>query len=648
MTAAAVIGLPGSGLTQQCWEWLAELQAGGVPLDRVIVLVRHGSQGRWWRQQWQERYGYSRGTVQVYGFVPFVQSQLSQFWVDVCQRQPGLPTTFQPVFLTKDLTQFLLTQVFDQCPDHLARFQSCPLPLYKIVDQIVSVGYVASSNCIPLATVGERLATAWTNRQDKTHQQMLASLPCCLHRLRELALTYQVIDFGYQWQLFGEVLLKVDRFWQGWDYLIVDQAEESNEVLLRFYQQAQQRGKNLFLAYTLGGGASYTSADRGVANFIYHNMSYQFNNDYPGMAKLGIKISEILETNLRIPIPPPPPENYRDRVFLQQADSYLGAAALTIDTVSVLLQQGVKPDRIAIILPKFDQVVTQLLQQAAIGERCLFLQPYVAFLRYPIVQAMLTVAQLVYREWQLFPTQAEVRNLLSICLPTDPIRASLLANTFDRTTGEFIVLPSSRIPHSVLEEFNYFHSRLISYQQDQPRLDCLWGNFIREFSPNFHMHPTDRSVLRSLMQAVQRFFDTFPTLSNLDFIQMLWSGQTPTVFPPVDYADKIIVATPLQFLKTDRETDYQIWFNITGKEWRKPICRELFNPAVLSANWQGGEYTPLIDQQLRRQRLARTLLHLCCRNQKQIYLIKAATTVSGEDIYGDLDQVIRQAVLKLG
>ncbi|MFN3361202.1 MAG: hypothetical protein ACK421_07250 [Pseudanabaenaceae cyanobacterium] len=646
MTGRATIGLPGSGLADQCLTWLGELYQAGVPLERILVLTRHGRQGKVLQKQWQERYGYRGGGLRVYGFVPFVQAQLAAFWVEVCQKRPGLPATFQPVFLSKDLTQFLLVQTFDQCPIHFTKFESCHLPLYKIVDQIASVSYVASSNYIPLETVGERLAAAWLAPDDVTHKQMLAAIPCCLQKLRQLASHYQVIDFGYQWQLFGEVLLQVDRFWQGWDYLIVDQAEESNAVLLQFYQQAQERGKHLFLAYTLGGGASYTSVDRRVASFIYQNMTYTCKDSYPGMAKLGLKIAELLGTNLKIPLRSPPPEKYCQRVILKQSDSYLKAVDLIIDTTQSLLCQGLQPDRLAIILPKFDQMVTQILQHSPIGEQCLFLQPYVAFLRYPIGQAMLTVTQLVHREWQIFPSQAEVRNMLSLFLPTDPIRASLLANCFDRRTGEFLAPTSNRIPPSSLAELQYLQQRLLFYQQKKLRLDLLWGNIIREFSPHWQMTITDRSVLKNLLHSARRFFETFPQLTNWDFLQILLSGQTPTAFPPGDDTAKISVATPLQFLKTDRVTDCQIWFNITGREWRQPICREFFNPAVLSPDWEGGEYTLEMDQKLRSERLARTLLHLCCRNQDKIYLIKATTTISGDDIYGNLDQIILQAALK--
>jgi hypothetical protein len=128
-------------------------------------------------------------------------------------------------------------------------------------------------------------------------------------------------------------------------------------------------------------------------------------------------------------------------------------------------------------------------------------------------------------------------------------------------------------------------------------------------------------------------------------MQMLLSGQTPTILPPWDYERKIMVATPLAFLNTDRVTDYQVWFDIGAREWRKPIGRALFNPVVLMPDWKGEIYTNNKEQELRTAQLGRTLLNLCCRNQQEIYLIKSLTSPQGQDNYTDLDRHILRSRL---
>ncbi len=636
-----IVGLRGSGLTAQCLTWLNELLQQGVKPDRIIVLVRHGVKAKEFKKRFAQ--GIILGEVQIYGFTAFLQAQLSKLWAEVCNLEPGLPDTFQPLFLTKDLTQFLLSYAFDRCADHFQKFRVCLLPEYKILDQIISDSYVAHSACIPTTEIGKRLATAWVDQNNTSYKQMLNSIPCCLQNLRKLALEHKVIDFSFQLDLFDRLVLNIDRFWQSWDYLIVDNVEESNGVFLNFYKRALTKEKKLFFAYTVGGGSTYTSGGDGISEFLRHKTNYQYIDLFPGMGKLGIAITEVLEAKLRFPIKPKTREDYTDRVHLLTETTYLKAIETTIKTVEQLLKNNVPPDRIAILMPRFDQALMQVILHSDITKQCSFLNPYISFLRYPVIHAMITSAQLIEPDLVSAPSDRQISDMISLLLGIDRIRSILLVSAFDRYHLTLSSILSNRIDESSKDKFNLFIQRLNFYRNSDQRLDHFWRNIIKEFSPNFRLTPTDRDILKSLISTVDRFFKAFPSFTNFQFIQMLLSGQTPTILRQWEDDQKIIVATPMQFLKTDRVTHYQFWFNISGKEWRKPICRELFNREVLTPDWQPQAYTAGQEQELRNKQLARTLLNLCCRNEKTIYLIKTQTTIQGQDNYSNLDGQILQA-----
>ncbi len=639
--AKTIVGLRGSGLTAQCLTWLDELINQGVKPDRIMVLVRHSVKATEFRRRFTQ--DIILGEVQVYGFTAFLQAQLSKFWAEVCSLEPGLPDTFQPLFLTKDLTQFLLACAFDRCGDHFQKFRVSSLPEYKILDQIISDSYVAHSACIPTMEIGKRLATAWVDQNNNSYKQMLNSIPCCLQNLRKLALEHKVIDFSFQFDLFHRLVLNIDRFWQSWDYLIVDNAEESNGVFLNFYERALTKGKKLFFAYTVGGGSTYTSGGDGISEFLRDKTTYQYIDLFPGMGKLGIAITEVLEAKLRFPIKLKVREDYTDRVHLLRENTYLEAIETTIKTVNQLLNNNVPPDRIAILMPRFDQALMQVILHSDIADRCSFLNPYMSFLRYPVIHAMITAAQLIETDLVSAPSDRQISDMISILLGIDRIRSILLVNAFDRYRLILRFSLSTRIDQASKDKFDLFIQRLNFYRNSDHRLDYFWRNLIKEFSPNFRLTPTDRDILKSLMSTVDRFFQAFPRFTNFQFIQMLLSGQTPTILRQWEDDPKIMVATPMQFLKTDRVTDYQFWFNISGREWRKPVCRELFNREVLTPSWQPQVYTAGQEQELRTKQLARTLLNLCCRNQKAIYLIKTQTTIQGQDNYSNLDEQILQA-----
>lgn len=642
--AETIVGLRGSGLTAQCLAWLAELLDQGVKPDRVIVLVRHSLKAKEFKRRFTR--GVILGELQVYGYTSFLQAQLSKLWAEVCNLEPSLPATFQPLFLTKDLTQFLLSQAFDSCADHFQKFRVSPLPEYKILDQIVSDSYVAHSACIATAEIGKRLAAAWVDQTNNSYKQMLNAIPCCLQNLRRLALENQVIDFSFQLDLFHRLVLNIDRFWQSWDYLIADNVEESNGVFLNFYERAIGKGKKLYFAYTVGGGSAYTSGGDEVSYFLVNKTKYKFTDLYPGMGTLGIAITEVLEAKLRFPIKPKTKEDYTDRVLLCTENTYLKGIETTIKKVELLLEQNVPPDRIAILMPRFDQVLMQLVLHSNIGNLCSFLNPYGNFLGYPLIHAMITSAQLMELDLASAPSDRQISDMISLLLGIDRIRSILLVNAFDRDNLTITPSLSVRVDQSSKEKFNRFIEWLSFYRTAAPNLDQFWRNLIKEFSPNFRLTPTDRDILKSLMNTVDRFFKAFPSFTNFQFIQMLLSGQTPTILRQWEHDHKIMVATPMQFLKTDRVTDYQFWFNITGQEWRKPISRELFNREVLTPSWQSQVYTAEQEQVLRNKQLARTLLNLSCRNEKAIYLIKTLTTIYGQDNYSSLDgQILRASQL---
>lgn len=633
----SIVGLRGSGLTTQCLTWLTQLLEGGVSPDRVIVLVRNSNKAEELKHRLKERLGNRAAGVAIHGYTNFIYSQLAQFWAQVCQLEPSLPPTFQPRFLTKDLTQFLLSCAFDRCPLHFQYFKDCPLPEYKVLDQILSDSYIAHSACLPVGEIGKRLANSWIDQENKTHKQMLSVIPCCLDHLRKTALEHQVIDFGYQFELFHRVLLQIDRFWQTWDYLIADNAEESNGVFLRFYEQAVVRGKKLFFAYTLGGGSTYATRRDAIVSFLIKNGTYKFTDRYLVMGELGIRIAENLGANLKFPIPRDNQIDFTDRVKLFTTNTYQDAIDTTIHCVKLLLEKGVSPDRVAILMPKFDQVLMQLFLHDEIGKYCSFPNPYVSFLRYPAVTAMLTCAQLVNPHLVSAPNKRQISGMVSFCLGIDPIRAILLVDAFDPYNLCLQQRVSPRVDQLSRDKFNDCLDRLQSWRNQSPNLYSLWVEFLREFSPNFRLTNTDRQVIKNLMTTARRFYDAFPNFSDFQFMQMLLSGQTPTILPPWDYEHKIMVATPLAFLNTDRVTDYQVWFNIGAREWRKPIGRALFNPVVLMPDWKGDIYTNEKEQELRTAQLGRTLLNLCCRNQQEIYLIKSLTSPQGQDNYTNLD-----------
>ena len=645
----SVLGWAGSGLTQACVErYRSLLQAGSDP-SRVLFLVRSQRQADEVLRRLQQSSLGLVGPWRIETFLQRVGRSLADHWPQVCARLPQLPPQFEPIPLAKDLTQFLCQRACALCPRHGQVFANVGLKEFQIWDQISSAAYIAGASGLAAEAVGSRLAAAWPAEGDPGRAEALQAMGCCVERLWEVGLRLGSLDFGLQIRLFGEYILPLAEFWQEWDHLIVDQAEDSCGVALEFYRQGQAHLQSQFFSYTLGGGVSLTGIPEAVADFLMENTRVQLlEGSYrgsAGMIRLGVQIVRVLDPQFSHSLPEPkggePP-----KVQVLEGETLYTAVEGMVAQIRQLLRAGIPASRIAVLLPRMDVGVSLRLQEQL--PEVLPIAPFPALIRYPLVRAVLTAAELAHPEWGAFPTLPAWRLLLSWVLDLDPIRAALLAqDTWDPVGRSLRSRTAVRQPERVgfanLERYQRLFDWLRGYRPG-PSLAVFFQRFFADHLVPVISSPQDQELLRVLIEAAQRFRQAFPTEGDAAFLAMIRSGQTPSSgrFEP-DYSRYLVVATPVAYINRGLEADYQFWFGITNPLWSRSLWRVLYNSRVLTPEWDGEVFDAAQDLQARQQILARTLLNLCCRTRKGLWLVRSTFNYRGEENTGMLDYLILKA-----
>ena len=640
----SVLGWAGSGLTQACVErYRSLLQAGSDP-GRVLFLVRSQRQADEVLRRLQQSSLGLVGPWRIETFLQRVGRSLADHWPQVCARLPQLPPQFEPIPLAKDLTQFLCQRACALCPRHGQVFAGVGLKEFQIWDQISSAAYIAGASGLAAEAVGSRLAEG-----DPGRAEVLQAMGCCVERLWEVGLRLGSLDFGLQIRLFGEYILPLAEFWQEWDHLIVDQAEDSCGVALEFYRQGQAHLQSQFFSYTLGGGVSLTGIPEAVADFLMENTRVQLlEGSYrgsAGMIRLGVQIVRVLDPQFSHSLPEPkggePP-----KVQVLEGETLFTAVEGMVAQIRQLLRGGIPASRIAVLLPRMDAGVSLRLQEQL--PEVLPIAPFPALIRYPLVRAVLTAAELAHPEWGAFPTLPAWRLLLSWVLDLDPIRAALLAqDTWDPVGRSLRSRTAVRQPERVgfanLERYQRLFDWLRGYRPG-PSLAVFFQRFFADHLAPVISSPQDQELLRVLIEAAQRFRQAFPTEGDAAFLAMIRSGQTPSSgrFEP-DYSRYLVVATPVAYINRGLEADYQFWFDITNPLWSRSLWRVLYNSRVLTPEWDGEVFDAAQDLQARQQILARTLLNLCCRTRKGLWLVRSTFNYRGEENTGMLDYLILKA-----
>ncbi len=688
----AVIGLPGSGLTESCLAYYHDCYQEASPRSsyptapeqdplihsthsqhsspppcnstkptipdpaRILFLVRSQKKAAEVIRRFQQLEPTGIGRLRIQTFLSFVLEMLSNYWADVRAQIPQLPATFEPQVLPKDLTQYLLSRTCALCPQHGPIFEKSRLRDYQLWDQLSSAAYIAGSSDLDLSQVGSRLCQAWPDLQAEFKLKQLHAVGCCVSRLRSAALEIGSLDYGTQISLFNQVILHLPQFWESLDHVIVDQAEESTAVALNFYEQGLDRLQSLFLAYTIGGGEAFTSVPNLVAQFVNERSEFRIlSGSYkstPEFVYLGDQIAHSIDPEFNHPLTLPLPDQSSSVRFLE-GETFMDAVEQMIEEIRLLLDQGIQPAQIAVIAPKVDPSLAITLQDR-LGDFVVSLTPYPSLIKYPLIRALLSMIELGHPDWGSFPTLSELKLMLGILLNIDPIRAELLAeDVFDPVNPTLRSSLSVRLPERIgfakVRLYQTILDWLNQYRQGEAlKLDRFLQQVFTDLLATVITAFDQQLLIQGLIESAHQFQITLPQLHPRHFLDMIRSSQTPNQrVLDLDYQNYLVIAPPIGYINQALSADYQFWFNLSDPLWARSLWRPLYNPQVLTPEWDLQPFGEAQDHQAKQQILAKTLLNLCCRTRRELWLIRSNFNIKGEENTGILDQQILEVLARI-
>jgi Uri superfamily endonuclease len=289
-------------------------------------------------------------------------------------------------------------------------------------------------------------------------------------------------------------------------------------------------------------------------------------------------------------------------------------------------------------------------------------RPSRAIVDEPATRTFLTLAKIAHPNWNLIPTDNEVRYALMQSLTDgDLIRADLLSkilyrrNHPEQRIGSFNqIIPQmqERITYHLGEKYERLRKWIVDYLEEPPLpLDAfiskLYGEVISQKSFGFHEDYESARIIARLIESIRKFGKicaprTVSTDLDLgrEYIQTIERGLLSALSLPyqenVD-PNSILIMPAYSFLMLNHPVQVQFWLDIGSPGWSERINQPLTHPFILSRHWEKDRVWTDADEVATSQdtlvRLVGGLVHRC---KDKIYLFSTQVNEQGMEESGKL------------
>ncbi|MGB4631383.1 MAG: hypothetical protein WBI02_05525, partial [Tepidanaerobacteraceae bacterium] len=315
--------------------------------------------------------------------------------------------------------------------------------------------------------------------------------------------------------------------------------------------------------------------------------------------------------------------------------------------ITKLVESGTKPGEIAVISPFVDKVLEFDLGRR-LAERGIELEGISRsrrLLDQPFAQAMVTLAALCNRHWQIPLNYSALVQCMGILLELDPVRAGLLAERILRNDNDLPDIDEEglrdRIGYRNAEKYQELYEWVKGREgQEDADLRLLFQQIFAELLAPLSPEDEDLLAVRQVLdsatkvhKALERYHGDAEDVDRC-FIDLVQKGTLAAdmLHRPKVERDKVILTTALNFVLNPNiaAVDYQFWVDIGSRYWMRGIAKELTNPWVLSRRWRKGlVWDDELDQKVRVEKLARQIRGLLCKCKKGIYIAHSQLSSQG-------------------
>jgi hypothetical protein len=650
-TLAFVSGPAGAGKSSVLTARLIRLLEEGVPAYAILVLLPDRRVREVLRQELQGVHLGPYGHLSLHTYYSLAQRMVALFWPLVARPAGFAHPERPPIFLTYELAQYHLGRVIIPLLEQ-GYFEGLHLHPQRLLSQLLDNLNKAALNGYVLDEVILRLRSAWRGPSERVVAFQQAQE--CVERFRKDCLERGLLDLSLTVEVFHQ-LLDTPPFWgyfsERYQHLLVDNVEESVPAAQDFIARMLPHCESAMLVYDQGGGyRTLLGADPEGAISLRLRCNERVQLDVPSLpteplaAAIAVRLGQDTDHGVA------PERAILDLVEERYRSEMISGAAAKL--AEMVHDEGIACQEIVVLVPYLDGVLRFALAQECdrLDVPLRILRRYRRPAEEPAVRALLTLAAILYPEWDLSPHRYDVAEALGQALVgLDPIRAALLAEWAYDPTGPALHPPDAlvsrsqaRLEPALYEGYRSFWTR---WERVWPAISWPWERFLAHLMgqvlPEALQDPRVAVACAELLESARRFRHVWPVLHGEEdevdvgrhYLDMLRRGLVTAQYlvreeksPPA-----VLVAPAHSYLLTGRPVRRQFWLDVGSMDWWVPPQQPLTNPYVLSRRWPLGEpWGDAADYAIRQATLARVVQGLCHRCTEGIVLCRSELSTSGQ------------------
>lgn len=614
-------GAISSEKTEKLIENYVQLLNSGVDSSKILVILQNSNKKDQFIQETLEKLTVDIvEKLQVYSFFGLVYNTILDNWAKIENKIPDDKNTkIIPNLTGLEISQFIMREIISEIKfDGYNSKKSLLHQLFRRYSLIVQNNLNDSD-------------VQWRSEQ-VLKESFAPDAEKAFDEFKKKTLDSRALDYLRQCLIFNYIYQNTDYFSQI-EYLFVDDGDEITPVCLDFIKFLAPQLKDAFIAYDNFGSSrsGYLSADK-KAVFEYESLFKQISMEFNPKTALKndaqvLFVNVIEQKNTKL-------KNFSLSSISKRAQMLdLGAV-----NIKKLIENGIKPCKIAIITPVIDDMLKFCLKEE-IGSivNLIFLSGSEKIVQNPIVLASLTILKFCDDELKNDLSGFDIRAILGFL--QIPLRhCKEILENFEKTK-KFIEFEFG------VEEYSEKYKKFIELINNLGQLGKL-SDQVYEIYENFvdiqNYTSSEITKFNFFIKQIEDFENVFPDIEKSEIINQIENSiisENPYSVLEIKEND-LIIATPQKIIDNQIQTKYQFWFDVSSDEWIKNDTGPLYNAWVFQAGWDKSQYTLQDNIELSRQKTARILRKLTLCSSEHIYTYASLFDSSGLENFGGVEKYL--------
>lgn len=647
-------GTTGSGKTADAIKRYNRMLSDRISSQEILVLVSN----RWERQRWLREVSYrSAGGLNIFSYFGFVQRELRVYWPLVLEKCPLIEKkNLLPVIMHYEASQSLMykTVEYYRRKGYLDGIISEDEAIArKLLSNIVG----ASLSNTNYRRMGERIYKS-KPQEERFSEKFYEEVNEIVNRYIERTLEEGIIDQASGIYLFNNYLLKDEGYLEHlkgrYKFLMVDDVDTASISEGDFIIKLSEWMRGVVLYRNTDGPYGIYQFSK---NYLKENLFPNFQREELTSEEEGNHQEFLEEFRKNLFLEKGERRSYRN-INLDMDNEYKSKAdRKVLRLVRKLLEEGVDPREISVVVPRYDVTLDFGLGRLARerGIKYLYTSKNDKITDNPQVFSLIVFGILFYRFREIHLNYDEVKSFISIILRVNMITASLVTEYLSHGNYEIREIKKlgeiRGVSPKVIERYN----KVAQFMEKTPRdisIDKFFLGVYMEFFLDPEAEAENIKACKSIIDSAGDFLEVMENFgmirdSNYEFVKFIRDG-AKTSETLEDIGEKLegnylSLSTPGSFIGIKRRCRYLILCDIRSPLYTLKSYNEFQNLWALNKDWKGEIYHPEVQLQLEKEELYSVIARLL-RSAEHVHMTGAIFSNKGYEQWSILSEVIDRSV----